>query len=53
MRKVGLPDPRTTTTSKWQRWILFLLVSLFILATGVYATREHVVRPTATAALAH
>jgi hypothetical protein len=53
MHKVGLPDPKTTN-SKRQRWILFLLVGLFILATGVYATREHVVHPTgATAALAH
>jgi hypothetical protein len=52
MHKVGHPDPKTTT-SKRQRWILFLLVSLFILATGVYATREHVVHPTATPGLTH
>jgi hypothetical protein len=52
MHKVGLPDPKTT--SKRQRWILFLLVGVFLFATGVYATREHVVHPTgATAALAH
>lgn len=53
MHRVGLSDPKTTT-SKRQRWILFLLVGLFLFATGVYATREHVVHPTgATAALAH
>jgi hypothetical protein len=52
MHKVGQPDLKTTA-SKRQRWILFLLVGLFILATGVYATREHVVHPTgATGALA-
>ena len=49
MHEVGLPDPKTTT-SKGQRWILFLLVGLFILATRVYTTREHVVRPTGTTA---
>ncbi len=53
MHKVGLPDTKINTT-KWQRWILFLLVGLLLFATGVYATREHVVHPTsATAALAH
>lgn len=53
MHKVELPDPKITN-SKRQRWILFLLVGLFILATGLYATREHVVHPTgATATLAH
>jgi len=53
MHKVGLPDPKTTT-SKRQRWILLLLVGLFLLATGVYATREHVVHPTGAATvLAH
>ena len=53
MHKVGLPDPKINTT-KWQRWILFLLVGLLLFATGVYATREHVVHPAgATAALAH
>jgi hypothetical protein len=53
MHKVGLPNPKITT-SKRQRWILFVLVGLFLFATGVYATREHVVHPTgATTALAH
>ena len=52
MYKVGLPDQRTTT-SKRPRWILFLLVGLFLFATGVYATREHVVHPSGATALAH
>ena len=53
MHKVGLPNHKITT-SKRQRWILFVLVGLFLFATGVYATREHVVHPTsATTALAH
>jgi hypothetical protein len=53
MQKVGLPDPKLTT-AKWQRWILLLLVGLFLFATAVYATREHVVHPSGTtAALAH
>ena len=53
MHKVGLPDAKATT-SKRQRWILFLLVGLFLFATGIYATHEHVVHPTsATTALAH
>ncbi len=53
MHKVGIPDPKLTT-SKRQRWILFLLLGLLIFATGMYVTREHVVHPTgATAALAH
>jgi hypothetical protein len=52
MHEVGVINPKTTT-SKRQRWILFLLVGLFLFATGVYATREHVVHPTgATATLA-
>ncbi len=53
MHKVGLPDSKINTT-KWQRWFLFLLVGLLIFATGVYATREHVVHPTgATTFLTH
>jgi hypothetical protein len=53
IHKVGLPDPKTTT-SKRQHWILFLLLGLFLFATGIYATGEHVVHPTSTtAALAH
>ena len=34
MHKVGLPDPKLTT-SKRQRWILFLLLGLLLFATGV------------------
>ena len=49
MHKVGLPDPKLTT-SKRQRWILFLLLGLLLFATGMYATREHVVHPTSAAA---
>jgi hypothetical protein len=53
MHKVGLPDAKMTTLKR-QRWILFVLVALFVFATGVYATREHVVHPTsATTVLAH
>jgi hypothetical protein len=53
MHKVGVPHPKITT-SKRQRWILFLLVGLFLFATGMYATREHVVHPTgAGTVLAH
>jgi len=53
MHKVGVPDPKINT-SKRQRWILFLLLGLLIFATGVYATREHVVHPTgATTVLTH
>jgi hypothetical protein len=53
MHRVGITDHKITT-SRRQRWILFLLLGLFLLATGVYATREHVVHPTsATTALAH
>ncbi len=53
MHKVGLPDHKITT-SKRQRWVMFLLLGLLIFATGVYATREHVVHPTGAAAgLAH
>ena len=53
IHKVGLSNQRMTT-SKRQRWILFLLVGLFLFATGMYATREHVVHPTgAGTVLAH
>ncbi len=53
MHKVGLPDHKITT-SKRQRWVMFLLLGLLIFATGVYVTREHVVHPTGAAAgLAH
>ena len=53
MHKVGITDHKIAT-SKRQRWILFLLLGLLLFATGVYATREHVVHPTnATAVLAH
>jgi hypothetical protein len=53
MHKVGMPDPKITS-SKRQRWILLLLAGLFLFATGVYATREHVVHPTgATTVLTH
>jgi hypothetical protein len=53
MHKVELPDAKMIT-SKRQRWILFLLVAFFVFATGVYATREHVVHPTgATTVVAH
>lgn len=53
MHKVGITHHKITT-SKLQRWILFLLLGLLIFATGMYATREHVVHPTSAAAgLAH
>ena len=52
MHKVGITDHKITT-SKRQRWVMFLLLGLLLFATGVYATREHVVHPTsATAVLA-
>lgn len=45
MHKVGLPGPKITT-SKRQRWILFVLVGLLLFAAGVYATAgEHVIHP--------
>ena len=52
MHKVGIPDPKRTT-SKRQRWILLLLVGLFLFATGVYTTREHVIHPTGASTVSH
>jgi hypothetical protein len=53
MHKVGGPDPKINTTKR-QRWILLLLVGLFLFGTGLYATREHVVHATgATTVLTH
>lgn len=49
MHKVAVPDPKINTT-RWQRRILLLLVGLLLFATGVYATREHVVHPTGASA---
>ena len=54
IHKVGIPDPKLTTYKR-QRWILFLLVGLLLLAAGMYAAAgEHVVHPTsASTTLAH